>query len=367
MKKILTVVGARPQFVKSAMVSKAFREYEDIQEIVVHTGQHYDANLSQIFFDELAMSPPHYQLGIGSGSQGQQTGEMLMAIEKVLLAEKPDILLIYGDTNSTLAGALAAAKCHVPISHVEAGLRSYNRYMPEEINRLVADQLSSVLFTPTQQAVINLKQEGYPDSRIIQVGDVMFDAALFYSNLAMKKSQILKKLKIKKNDYILVTIHRAENTDHLSRLKTIFTALNHLSQSHDIVLPLHPRTQKLLEQHFPHLLEKTMIQFIEPVGFLDMVMLEKNAALIMTDSGGVQKEAFFYQIPCITLRTETEWIETVELGWNTLVSPDDMQSIHDKALQKWNTQGKTGHEPFGHGQASQLIAQALKESVCVFG
>jgi UDP-GlcNAc3NAcA epimerase len=363
MKKIITVIGARPQFVKASVVSRALLKEASITEIIVHTGQHYDANMSQIFFDELDIPRAHFQLGIGSGSQGKQTGEMLIAIEQLLLQEKPDLLLIYGDTNSTLAGALAAAKLHIPIAHIEAGLRSYNRKMPEEVNRIIADQLSSVLFTPTSQAMKNLKLEGYPSEKIIEVGDVMYDAALFYSQKAMQKSDILSRLHYHPNNYILVTIHRAENTDNPCRLRTIFDALERLNQSHSILMPLHPRTRNLIKNQFPELLENVTIHIIEPVGFLDMLMLEKNAALIMTDSGGVQKEAFFYQVPCVTLREETEWIETVELGWNRLVKPHHVDEIYNQTIQTLGSQGVHDHHPFGKGNASNLIAQHLSQGV----
>lgn len=353
--KIVTIIGARPQFVKAAIVSQALAK-QGIDEVLVHTGQHYDNNMSQIFFDELEMPAPHFNLGVGSGLHGQQTGEMLIAIEKILVQEKPDTLLIYGDTNSTLAGALAAAKLHIPIAHVEAGLRSYNRRMPEEINRIVADQLSAILFTPTAQAVNNLMREGYDPDKIYTVGDVMYDAALFYARKAQNHSHILQTLDYQKDDYILATIHRAENTDDLTRLHTIFSALEKINQHKRVVLPLHPRTRNLLNKHFPTEFARSTIHFIEPIGFMDMVMLEKNAAMIMTDSGGVQKEAFFYGVPCVTLRDETEWVETVELGWNTLIKPVDVNRIASLALQCLNKQGQTGKYPFGKGDASLLIA-----------
>lgn len=292
MKKILTVVGARPQFVKAAIVSRALQKQPGLKEILVHTGQHFDANMSQIFFDELELPPIAHQLQVTTGMHGKQTGEMLVALEQVFIDEKPDYLLIYGDTNSTLAAALAAAKLHIPIAHVEAGLRSYNRKMPEEVNRIVADQLSDILFTPTQLATTTLRQEGFPAARIREVGDVMYDAALYYGEKAQGHSQILSKLN--RNDaYILATIHRAENTDDYARLLVIFTALEKISKTLPIVMPLHPRTHKVIAAHYPHLLTNTNIQLIEPVGFLDMISLEKQAKLIITDSGGVQKEAFF--------------------------------------------------------------------------
>ncbi len=363
MKKIVTVIGARPQFIKAATVSRLLRQTSKHKEMIIHTGQHYDANMSQIFFDELEIPEVSYHLGIGSGSHGQQTGEMLAAIEQVLLEEKPDYLLIYGDTNSTLAGALAAAKLHIPIAHIEAGLRSYNRTMPEEINRILADQLSDILFTPTEQAVHNLKKEGYAQARIVEVGDVMYDAALFYAEKAAKSSHILHHLNHPPGEYILATIHRAENTNDSNRLTTIFTSLQRISKTLPVVMPLHPRTRKLIEHYSPSLLAKSAMHIIEPVGFLDMVMLEKNAALIVTDSGGVQKEAFFYHIPCVTLRSETEWVETIQLGWNTLVNPQDANKIHDQVIQTLGTRGLGNHFPYGQGNAANLIVQHLNQGV----
>ncbi len=368
MKKIVTILGARPQFVKAAVVSKALQASKALEEILVHTGQHYDANMSQIFFDELEIPQPHFHLGVGSGLHSKQTGDMMAKIEQLLLEIKPEVLLIYGDTNSTLAGALAAAKLHVPIAHIEAGLRSYNRRMPEEINRIIADQLSTLLFAPTAQAVQNLKKEGYMASRILEVGDVMYDAALFYLEKALQKSEILKQLGLKQEEYILATIHRAENTDDLGRLKTIFTALERISRDKSLVLPLHPRTRNLLNRHFPGWHKETNLQVIEPVGLFDMILLEKHAALIMTDSGGVQKEAFFYRTPCLTLRDQTEWVETVELGWNRLVSPVNGDKIYEEALQALNRPGEPHQKPFGNGDASRLIADHLQgELPCVSG
>lgn len=363
MKKIMTVLGARPQFVKASVVSRALREEASLDEVVVHTGQHYDANLSQVFFDELEIPSPNFHLGIGSGPHGKQTGEMMIKLEELLLSEKPDLLLIYGDTNSTLAGALAASKLHIPIAHVEAGLRSYNRRMPEEVNRILADQLSSLLFTPTLQAVQNLRQEGYADSRIVEVGDVMYDAALYYLEKALHKSKILEQLNHRPKDYILATIHRAENTNEILRLKNIFTALERINRLKGVILPLHPRTRHLLEQHFPGWISRLSIHIIEPIGFFDMILLEKQAALIITDSGGVQKEAFFYQIPCLTLRDQTEWVETVEFGWNKLVPPIDADTIYEEAQKALNMQGQASNYPYGKGNASQLIVQNLKENI----
>lgn len=356
--KIVTIVGARPQFIKAAMISRLLSNEKDMQDIILHTGQHYDMNMSQVFFDELEISKVAYQLAIHSTSHGKQTGEMLIAIEDVLMQEKPDWVLIYGDTNSTLAGAVAAAKLHIPIAHVEAGLRSFNRHMPEEVNRIIADQLADVLFTGTAQAVTNLKREGYPEARISEVGDVMYDAALFYAERADKNTKILKELNLTK--YMLTTIHRAENTDDAQRLKIIFEALEQLNKHIPIVFPLHPRTRKTLEQHYPTLLHSSKMKIIEPVGFLEMIALEKNSELIITDSGGIQKEAFFYQIPCVTLRDETEWVELIELGWNRLVKPIDSAYIYEQVMQALGTRGITAQHPYGKGNAANKIVERLK-------
>lgn len=317
--KIASVVGARPQFIKTAAVSRALRAIEGVKETLIHTGQHYDANMSSVFFEELEIPHPDYNLGIGSATHGAQTGRMLEAIEGVLLKEKPDWVLVYGDTNSTLAGALAAVKLHIPVAHVEAGLRSFNRRMPEEINRVLTDHASDLLFAPTQTAVENLQREGIPDARIKLVGDVMYDAALYYGAKAERQSRILNALKLEPKGYILATIHRAENTDDPLRLRAIFDSLAEIAHEIKVVLPLHPRTRAALVQASLYDKAAQSICLIEPVGYLDMMMLEKNARLIATDSGGVQKEAFFYHVPCVTLREETEWVELVELGWNYLI------------------------------------------------
>jgi UDP-GlcNAc3NAcA epimerase len=358
-KKIVTILGARPQFIKAAAVTRQIVKSNDLEEIIVHTGQHYDNNMSQIFFDELDIPKVHYQLGVGSASHAKQTAEMLIALEDVLIHEKPDWVLIYGDTNSTLAGALTAAKLHLPIAHVEAGLRSYNRKMPEEINRLVADQLATKLFAPTQQAVINLQNEGYSSTRIAEVGDVMYDAALYFADKASKLSQILTRLKVQTKEYILATIHRAENTDDAEKLTAIFTALERIADTLPILLPLHPRTKKYLHQVYPQILSSNKIRILEPLGFLDMLMLEKHAALIMTDSGGIQKEAFFYQVPCITLREETEWVESVQLGWNTLVAPRDPQHIQQQAQVALHRKGTENQFPYGRGDAALQVIKHL--------
>lgn len=354
--KIVTIIGARPQFIKAAPVSRALRKNNT--EILVHTGQHYDHNMSEIFFNELNIPKPDYNLEVGSGNHGKQTGEMLAKIEEVLLKEKPDWVLIYGDTNSTVAGSLAASKLHIPVAHVEAGLRSFNRKMPEEINRVVADHLSTLLFPPTETAVNHLRNEGITEN-VYNVGDVMLDATLYNLKIAEEKSTILDKLNLKSNDFFLATIHRAENTDIKENLENIFTAFSKVNKK--VVLPLHPRTVNKLKTHnLSSLLNHSNIQVIEPVGYLDMITLEKNANKILTDSGGVQKEAYFMKTPCITLRTETEWVETVESGWNVIVNTDV-----DKIL-KFAAKGSIpdDHPAFyGDGMASEEIAEIINNGI----
>jgi UDP-GlcNAc3NAcA epimerase len=325
--KILTIVGARPQFIKAAAVSRRLQSHPQIQEVLVHTGQHYDENMSDVFFQELEIPTPDYHLGIGSSSHGAQTGRMLEKIEEVLLQESPDLLLVYGDTNSTLAAAIAAVKLHIKVAHVEAGLRSFNRRMPEEINRVLTDHAANLLFAPTDSAVENLRNEGIAEEKIHLVGDVMYDAALDYLTKAEDKSLILQDLKLTSQNYILATVHRAENTDDPKRLQNIFTALVEVSKKITVVLPLHPRTRAALQRE--RLLDSVnnALCLINPVGYLDMVILEKNAKLITTDSGGVQKEAFFYRVPCVTLRDETEWVELVECGANVLAGTNKQKIL----------------------------------------
>ncbi|KJS10379.1 MAG: UDP-N-acetylglucosamine 2-epimerase [Peptococcaceae bacterium BRH_c8a] len=317
--RIVTIVGARPQFIKAATVSRVLRKQHT--EILIHTGQHYDYNMSEVFFKQLELPQPDYNLGIVSKTHGSQTGRMLESIEKVLIKEKPHRVLVYGDTNSTLAGALAAAKLHIPVAHVEAGLRSFNRSMPEEINRILTDHTADLLFAPTKVATENLCREGIPQERIHLVGDVMYDATLFYNEKAHRESRILNLLGLDPKSYILVTIHRAENTDDSSRLRAIVEGLSKVAKDIPIIFPIHPRTRKALESYGYLAEAEVCLRLIEPVGYLDMVMLEKNARLIATDSGGVQKEAFFNKVTCVTLRSETEWVELVKTNWNYLVYP----------------------------------------------
>lgn len=361
MTKIITIVGARPQFIKAAVVSRKLRSLDGFRECLVHTGQHYDKNMSDVFFNELEIPQPDYNLGIGSSSHGAQTGQMLEAIERVLLAEKPDWVLVYGDTNSTLAGAIAAVKLHIPVAHVEAGLRSFNRRMPEEINRVLTDHSCDLLFAPTNAAVENLRTEGICKEKTHLVGDVMYDAALYYAAKAAEKSSILEHLKLAPQSYVLATIHRAENTDDSSRLQAIFVGLAAVAEKIPVVLPLHPRTRSaLLREGLLEDVSKSL-QLVEPLGYLDMVILEKNARLIVTDSGGVQKEAFFQRVPGVTLRGETEWVELVQSGWNQLLPPLSVQAvttgISDVLMSSTQKELPTGL--YGGGMAGEKIVQLL--------
>lgn len=354
--KIVTIVGARPQFIKAAAVSRVVREQfnDRVQEILMHTGQHFDDNMSKVFFDELGIPEPKYNLEISGGQHGAMTGRMLEAIEKVLLAERPDWVLIYGDTNSTLAGALAAVKLHVPVAHVEAGLRSFNMRMPEEVNRVLSDHVSTLLFCPTNLAVHNLAAEGITDG-VSNVGDVMFDVALHFRERARQQSSILSTLNLKEGGFVLATCHRAENTDDPARLAQITSGLAAVSAELPVVLPLHPRTRKLLTDR--GLLDQlASVRLIDPLPFIDMVALEQAAKVILTDSGGVQKEAFFYGVPCVTMRDETEWTETVDSGWNTLVGAN-AERIANASL--FAQPGQNGITPYGHGTASAAILDAL--------
>jgi UDP-N-acetylglucosamine 2-epimerase len=353
--KVVTVVGARPQFIKCAPVSRELRTVAT--EILVHTGQHYDDNMSAVFFRELNLPAPDYNLGVGSGPHGAQSGEMLKRIEEVLLEEKPDAVLVYGDTNSTLAGALAAAKLHIAVAHVEAGLRSFNRRMPEEINRVVTDHLSSFLFCPTETAVKNLAREGITQG-VSLVGDVMYDALLYNSRIATERSTILKQLRLQPKSYLLATVHRAENTDDVARLQNIVQAFTTLSAIHPLVWPVHPRTRHVLQSRGLLKTSNHTLLLIDPVSYLDMLLLEKEAKGILTDSGGVQKEACWFRVPCVTLREETEWVETVQAGWNTLAgtNPDFIVSAAAKQAPPL-PHGSQGL--YGDGRSAERIVRAL--------
>jgi UDP-GlcNAc3NAcA epimerase len=354
--KILTILGARPQFIKAGSVSRAItnNQYTNTQitEVVVHTGQHYDANMSDIFFEELHLPKPDYFLGIGGKSHGAMTGQMIEKIEEVALKEKPDWILIYGDTNSTLAGAIVASKLHIKLAHIEAGLRSFNMNMPEEVNRILSDRVSNILFCPTDKAVENLKNEGFNnfDCKVVKSGDVMYDGALFYKELAKKPSCDIAK------EYVLCTVHRAENTDDIERLKSIFEALDEIAKEKQIILPLHPRTKKIVQNLQLNIKNLTLI---DPVGYLEMVWLIDNCELVMSDSGGLQKEAYFFKKPCITLRDETEWVELVEIGVNKLVGANK-----SKILEAYKNDSKFNIENskldlYGDGKASEKIVKGL--------
>ncbi|MDD2636213.1 MAG: UDP-N-acetylglucosamine 2-epimerase (non-hydrolyzing) [Bacteroidales bacterium] len=353
--KLITVIGARPQFIKAAVVSRYIRDYHssDIKEIIVHTGQHYDANMSDIFFDQMDIPKPDYFLGINGMGHGAMTGQMIEKIETVLLQEKPDWVLVYGDTNSTLAGALAAKKLHIKLAHVEAGLRSFNMEMPEEINRILTDRISDILFCPTDQAIKNLKKEGYQNinAKIIKSGDVMQDAALYYATKSQSPN-----IEVPPN-FILCTIHRAENTDNLNKLQSIFSALSEISKQHQIILPIHPRTKTIILKNNIKF-DKSSIHIIEPVGYLEMIYLLKNCNYVMTDSGGLQKEAFFFEKKCLTLRDETEWVELVQNSFNIIVGSNKDKIIEgNNELQQLTPNFKI--DLYGLGMAGKNIIKEL--------
>jgi UDP-N-acetylglucosamine 2-epimerase len=357
--KVLSVIGARPQFIKAAPVSEALRRSRHI-EILVHTGQHYDYGMSRIFFDELSIPEPDVNLGVGSGPHGWQTGQMLMHIEEVLLTEQPDWVLVYGDTNSTLAGALAACKLRIPLAHVEAGLRSLNREMPEEHNRVLTDHCSDLLFCPTQTAVDNLAREGVTQN-VHLVGDTMYDAILRSGEIARQRSTILQDIGLKPKGYLLATVHRPYNTDVPENLRNILTAFLEIGEP--IVFPVHPRTrQKIAELGETFNLQRATynVRMIEPVGYCDMLTLEQNARVILTDSGGMQKEAYFFGVPCVTLRPETEWVETVETGWNVVVG-SNRSLIVQQALNVQESRAERG--AFGDGHASEQIVHVLEDTI----
>ncbi|MBQ6730062.1 MAG: UDP-N-acetylglucosamine 2-epimerase (non-hydrolyzing) [Bacteroidales bacterium] len=373
--KLVTIIGARPQIIKAAALSRAIRNHyaNQIQEVIVHTGQHYDDNMSQVFFDELQIPRPAYNLHVGSASHGVQTARMTEGIEALLIKEQPDYIVLYGDTNSTLAGAIAAAKIHVPIVHIEAGLRSFNKSMPEEINRIVCDQCSTLLFSPTLTGVENLKREGFPmdndgpytidNPKVFHCGDIMYDNSLYFADIAEEKTDIIKRLALSDKPYILATIHRDANTDHSERLGAIFRSIIKLSEECQVVLPLHPRTTKLLKTNLDENFQKQIfscqnIKLIPPVSFLEMIALERHAQLIMTDSGGVQKEAYFFKKPGIILRPETEWVEIVETGNAILADTDECRIM--KAWQHFKGNPPTVFpEIFGDGHAAEFILNEM--------
>jgi len=357
--KLCTIVGARPQFIKAATVSRVIASTAGIDEIIIHTGQHYDNNMSGQFFEELSIPKPSYNLNIGSGSHGKQTGHMLSEIESVLIKEKPDIVLVYGDTNSTLAGSLAAAKLNISVAHVEAGLRSFNRKMPEEINRIMTDHLSSLLFAPTVNSYEQLIKEGINPEQIFNVGDVMYDATIYYNEYNSKRETIVDKLNLKKNQYCLATIHRAENTDDAMRLKNICNAFIELSKDIEIIFPLHPRTREALNKLQIMSSLRGNITIIEPIGYLDMLAIERSAKFIVTDSGGVQKEAYYNQVPCITLRSETEWIESVKSGWNILCPTEKPFSLDKIVGEELVVQSLNFDKLYGDGTAAEKIVKIL--------
>jgi len=347
--KILTILGARPQFIKAGSISREISSHSDINEIIVHTGQHYDSNMSDIFFDEMKIPKPDYFLGIGGKSHGAMTGQMIEKIEEVALKENPDWILVYGDTNSTLAGAIVASKLHIKLAHIEAGLRSFNMKMPEEVNRILTDRVSEILFCPTDTAVQNLKNEGYDnlDCNIVKSGDVMQDGAIFYKNLSVKPACKID------DKYILSTIHRAENTDDLNRLTSIIKALNKINEQQQVILPLHPRTKKILQENNI----KTDLTIIDPIGYLEMVWLIDNCNMVMTDSGGLQKEAFFFEKPCITLRDETEWVELIENKFNVLTGADTRKILD--IYQNYDFNNDFDVDLYGGGHASENIIKKL--------
>ena len=373
--KLVTIIGARPQIIKAAALSRAIRNHyaDQIQEVIVHTGQHYDDNMSQVFFDELHIPRPDYNLHVGSASHGVQTARMTEGIEDILFKEQPDYIVLYGDTNSTLAGAVAAAKIHVPIVHIEAGLRSFNKAMPEEINRIVCDHCSTLLFSPTLAGVENLKREGFPmgngepytidNPKVYHCGDIMYDNSLHFASIAEEKTDIIQRLELTAKPYILATIHRDTNTDYPERLSAIFRSIIKLSEDCQVVLPLHPRTAKLLKTNLDETLQKHIfscqnIKLIPPVSFLEMIALERHALLVLTDSGGVQKEAYFFKKPCIILRPETEWVEIVETGNAILADADENRIM--QAWQHFKDNPPTMFpEIFGDGHAAEFMLEKI--------
>lgn len=358
--KVITIVGARPQFVKAAAVSRAFGARDDVTEVIVHTGQHFDANMSDVFFEEMEIPKPDYQLEINSLSHGAMTGRMMERIEEIIISEKPDCLMVYGDTNSTIAGALAARKLQVTVVHVEAGLRSFNMAMPEEVNRILTDRISDILYCPTDAAVQNLQREGFDgfQCRVVKCGDVMEDAARFYAGKAKGRSTIIRDLGLDDEQFLLCTLHRAENTDDPARLQELVAGLNEAARKHTIVMPLHPRTKGALEKQGLEL----DVRLIDPVGYFDMVTLLDRSSLVLTDSGGLQKEAYFFESFCVTMRDQTEWVELVEHGFNVLVGADRIKLVDavDRLLER---RFERTVELYGGGNAAAGIAADLAAGV----
>ena len=379
--KILNIIDARPQIIKAAAISRAIKNNfaNKIEDIIVHTGQHYDKNMSDIFIDEMNIPQPKYNLNIGSGSHGSQTAAMIKGIEEIILSEKPNAILLYGDTNSTLAGAIAASKLHYPVIHIEAGLRSFNKKMPEEINRITCDHCSTLLFTPTETGLFNLNNEGFnitakapftiDNPAVFHCGDVMYDNSLYFSKISSTKYDISKMHNVKSNNYILATIHRDNNTDNPKRFESIIRAIIDITESNkiDAIIPLHPRTSKILSQDlnsalFQKISNSKYIKIVPPASFLEMIELERNASIILTDSGGVQKEAFFFKKPCLILRSETEWVELVENG-NAVICDAD----YHKIIDNYNVMNKKNDfswsNIFGNGKASEFICEKIIETI----
>jgi len=377
MKKIITIIGARPQIIKAAALSRSIKNSfsDQIAETIVHTGQHYDENMSQVFFDEMGVPEPDFNLNVGSDTHGRQTASMIEKIEELLIIKKPDFVVLYGDTNSTLAGAIAASKIHIPVVHIEAGLRSFNKSMPEEINRIVCDHTSTLLFTPTRTGLNNLIREGFnahtaapfttDNPGIFHCGDIMFDNSIYFADIAEKKSQVLSMHHLEKDKFILATIHRDNNTDDPTRLNAIFRSFNQISKSHeiDIVLPVHPRTSKMLDKNLEDdlldsVINNPFLKLIPPASFFDMLVLEKNCEMVMTDSGGVQKEAYFYKKPVIIIRPQTEWIEIVENGAGRISDASEESIV--QAFEYFRAKNEILFPPvFGDGKAAEFICSKI--------
>ena len=381
MKKIVTIIGARPQIIKSSAISRAVQSdfKEVLEEVIVHTGQHYDENMSKVFFDEMSIPTPNYNLQVGSGSHGAQTAKMIEGLEKIFLDEKPDGVVVYGDTNSTIAGALAAAKIHIPVIHIEAGLRSFNKAMPEEINRIACDHMSSLLFTPTKTGIDNLANEGFSlelatkatiDSpNVYHCGDIMYDNSLHFSKVANDFQTVMEKESLVKDGFVLMTVHRDSNTDIAENMEAIFTSVNKLSKKYEIefVLPLHPRTKSKLKTQlsdvaYTEVINNPLIKIIDPVGFMDIIALEQNAGMLVTDSGGLQKESFFFKKPCVILREQTEWIEIVNNG-NAILTGADPDKIIEAFDSLYEYNNFTYPEYYGDGNAAKFICQKIVDEI----